>query len=146
MSALKHLAYSTGQQDAAASLLGKLYDRHIKGDLGPLASSFITSSPHGAALAGGVVQAIDTPPEGSRILRSLGVAGGGALGNKLVASTASAVASAIVSALGLPSTGLLHMFLRGIPTGAAQHFLAAKGRDAAKYLETRLKEKGVEIP
>jgi len=146
VSALKQAAYAAGQQDARTSFLGKLYHKYLKGNLGPFASSFVTSGPGSAALAGGLVQAIDTPPGGSRILRSLGVAGGGALGNKLVSSTAGAVATAVLSAMGLPTTGLLHMLLHGIPTGAAQSFLAGKGRDVAKHLETQLKNNGMEIP
>jgi hypothetical protein len=152
-------AYLAGSDDAKVAFLGELYRKHIKGETGPLLGSLLTEDPLSAGLAGAAGQAIDTPPGGSKILRSLGVGGGAALANALVNPVANIVATAVVSALGLPirapvfSAGkmpnvgwLLKDTLRMLPTGAAQMFAASKGRDAAEHVEKFLKTKGTRIP
>jgi len=147
---LAQRAYTAGSDDAKVAFLGELYRRYIKGDVGPLASSFATGGPLSAGLVGAAGQAVDTPPEGSKILRGLGVGGGAALANVLVNPVATMVAAGVVSHLGLnPSsvlTPLIQEGLRDLPTGLAQGFAASKGRDAAEHVEKFLKTKGTRIP
>jgi len=143
-------AYAQGVSDAKVAFLGKLYDKYIKGDLGPFLSTLGSGSPAMAGIAGAAGQAIDTPPEGSKILRSLGVGGGAAIANSLVHPVAQIVAATAVASLGLnPASGwttLLRETISDIPTGIAQSFAAKKGRGAAEHVEKFLKEKGTRIP
>ena len=154
---IPELYYTVGVETAKIAFLGELYNRYIKGNLGPLAGSLTTYSPSAAGLAGSLGQSIDTPPGGSKILRSIGVGGGAALANALVAPVAGYVADAVIAATGLPIPavasqgvpspgGLLHSLLRDAPTSLAQAFVARKGRDAAESLEQFLRKKDVRIP
>ena len=149
MSFSRH-AYAAGSDAAKVAFFGELYEKYIKGNVGPFAGSLFTRSPLSAGLAGAAGQAIDTPPEGSKILRGLGVGGGAALANVLVNPVATMVAAGIVSHMGLDPgsvlTPLIQEGLRDIPTGLAQGFAASKGRDAAEHVEKFLKAKGTRIP
>ena len=143
-------AYDAGCEAAKVAFFGELYDKYVKGNLGPLHSTFVTRNPAFAGVAGAAGQALDTPPEGSTILRSLGVGGGSAAANALVNPVAKIVAATVVSSMGLnPAsqwTGLLQEGLRELPTGLAQSFAATKGRDAAIHAEKALRSKGLRIP
>jgi len=156
---LSQRAYTAGSDDAKVAFLGELYRKYIKGDTGPILGSILTGDPISAGIAGAAGQAVDTPPGGSKILRSLGVGGGAAIANALVNPVADFVATAVVSSLGIPirapifSAGkmpnigwLLQDTLRMLPTGAAQMFAASKGRDAAGHVEKFLKSKGTRVP
>jgi len=144
------VAYVSGVSDAKLAFFGELYDQHLKGNLGPFFGSLVTGSPAAAGIVGAAAQGVDTPPEGSMLLRSLGVGGGAAIANRLVNPIATFVASAVVSSLGLNpasfGTKLLAEGIRDIPTGLAQGFAATKGRDAAQGIEKFLKTKGMSLP
>lgn len=146
---LTTLAYVAGQQAAKVAFLSELQEK-VRGNVGPLVSSFFTKNPWRAGAAGAGAQLADTPPGESKILQALGVGGGAAVANAIVNPLAKIVATAAVSALGLdPSSGwtkLLHGALTELPTGAAQKFVATKGRDAAKHLDNFLKAKGTRVP
>jgi len=126
------------------------YDKHIKGNLGPLTASLFTANPYQAGAAGAVGQAFDTPPGGSKILRSLGVGGGAAIANALVNPVAKIVASTIASSLGINAASgggtLFTGILRDFPTGMAQMWAAEKGRGAAEHVEKLLQTKGTRTP
>jgi hypothetical protein len=149
MSIARH-AYDSGSADAKLAFFGELYNKYVKGDTGPMAAGLLTGHPLLAGLAGAAGQAVDTPPGGSKILRSLGVGGGAALANKLLGSTATLVAAGAVSAMGLTQgtllTNLVQEGLRDIPLGLAQGFAASKGRDLAERAETFLKAKDTRVP
>ena len=141
--------YDIGVTDAKVAFFGELYDKHLKGNLGPVASSLFTGSPASAGVAGSVGQAFDTPPGGSVLLRSLGVGGGAALANALVNPVAKIVASAAASSLGInPASGggaLFTDILRDLPTSAAQMWAAQKGRGVAEHAEKFLQSKGMRV-
>jgi len=158
---LSHHAYSLGASDAKVAFFGELYEKHIKGDLGPFASGLFVGSPLSAAAAGAAGQALDTPAGGSKILRSIGVGAGAAAANKVVSPIANFVAHAVMMGLNpilysLPVLGyppvaaaisqLLGTAIHEIPTGIAQSYAATKGRAAAQHLEKFLQKKDVRVP
>jgi hypothetical protein len=143
-------AYRAGQEDAKMAFLGELYQKHIKGGLGPLMGGLFTANPLQAGLAGAVGQALDAPTGGSKILQSLGVAGGAAVANSLVHPIVSAIVDATASAVGIAPisrTGhLLIQAVKDIPTALAQTYAAGKGRSAATHVDQLLQAKGTRIP
>lgn len=143
-------AYLAGQADAKVAFLGELYDQHIKGSLGPLMGGLFTANPLQAGLAGAVGQALDTPPGGSKILQSIGVAGGAAAANALVHPIVSAIVDATASAVGIApisqTSRMIVQAVKDIPTALAQTYAAGKGRDAATHVDQFLKAKGSRIP
>jgi hypothetical protein len=146
---LRDLAYSEGQDAAKLAFFGELYDKHIKGNMGPLAAGLFTSDPVSAGLGGMVGQLADTPPEGSHTLRALGIGAGAAGANLIAAPIMNKVLGAIVSAVGGVGHPVAQMALTSamsIPTSIAQSYAAGLGRRGAVHAENYLKEKGVNIP
>lgn len=146
---LSQHAYAAGSDDAKVAFFGELYNKYIKGDVGPLLAGAAMQPPHEAAIAGGVGQLLDTPPGGSKILRSLGVAGGAVAGSALIMPVANIVAKAVMATSGLNPEGAGAVLLRGlmgIPPSLGVSYAARKGRDAAEHVEKFLKSKGTRIP
>lgn len=144
------LAYRAGQEDAKVAFLGELYQKHIKGNLGPLMGGLFTANPLHAGLAGAVGQALDTQAGGSKILQSLGVAGGAAAASSIVHPIVSAIVDATASAVGIApisrTSKLLIQAVKDIPSALAQTYAAGKGRDAATHVDELLQAKGTRIP
>jgi hypothetical protein len=143
-------AYAAGQADAKIAFLHKLYENHLKRNIGPTLGGVFTGSPLQAGLAGAVGQALDTAPGESKILQSIGVASGAAAANALVHPIVSAIVDATASAVGIAPVSqtarLLVQAVKDIPTAFAQTYAAGKGRDAAMHVDQFLKAKGSRIP
>ena len=152
-------AYDQGCFAAKTAFSVEDFVHSVKGHVGPLLSSFFTGHPLTAGLSGAAGQVIDqTPPGGSRLIRSAGVGLGAAGANALVGPVAGFLADAVVSAMGLKvvppgakhmlgSAGrVIHSLIRNVPTGIAQTYAGEAGRDTAIGLEQFLKKKDMTLP
>jgi len=146
---LRDLAYNDGCEAAKVAFFGELYDKHIKGNIGPLAAGLLTSDPVSAGLGGMVGQLADTPPEGSHTIRALGIGAGAAGANLIARPVMNAVLGGIVTAvggIGHPMAQMALLSAMEIPTSIAQTYAASLGRKGAVHAENYLKEKGINIP
>lgn len=137
-------AYSAGQRAAKVAFLGELYDKHIKGDVGPLASGIFTKNPLLAGGVGGLGQALDSAPGESRLLSSLGVAGGAGIANAVASPIAKVIANVVAKATGAPP--VVEDLLSALPTSLAQTAGARGGRHAARKLDQFMKDKKEKAP